>query len=100
MSRTYAGNMCSRARRRLWTTRSSPSSRGQRHRLDGICLVPVGLLVAEPIEGPVDLVIERGQCCRQLVGVKQGAEHQPGKGEQGARLQFGVNPPGEDSPAR
>lgn len=62
--------------------------------------MPVGLLVAEPIEEPVDLVIERGQCCRQLAGVKQGAEHHPGKGEQGARLQFGVNPPGEDPPAR
>ncbi len=63
------------------------------------CLVPVGPLVAEPIDEPVDLVIERGQCCCQLAGVKQGVEHQPiGKGEQRARLQFGVNPPGEDPP--
>jgi hypothetical protein len=53
-----------------------------------------------PSKSRLTWVIEGGQCCRQLTGVKQGAGHHPGKGEGGARLQFGVNPPGEDPPAR
>jgi hypothetical protein len=95
--------MCSRARRRLWTTGSSPFVEGAATSPPWDRSGASWAIGRRPIEEPVDLVIQRGQCCRQLAGAEQGAEHQLIGNSSSARANKELasssrRPAGEDPP--